>query len=598
MRNLHIRRTPEELRSILSATTSPEALIPELMAAARDPDLVRRRPGLPIAMSEAEPYLADIENIPQLTYTLFRSVQRQVDRSIWEKPFFEKRAKMAAAALQVLLGNDDYLDNLYDYIWSICEETIWIVAQRRDLEVDLRTAATGLSLAEIAVGLRAKLEDRLIERIRSEIERRVFERYLAQKEPWWKGHNNWNGVCNSAIGAMFLLLEEDTDRLASGLADVLEGLEVFVETAFEADGASGEGIGYWQYGLSNFICFSEMLRLRTGGEIDLLALDRMKDIARFPTKVMLSPGHYFSYSDSDEETPVHPGLVQRLAERTGVSELLDLLVEPARLTCFPQRFHQMWRALMWWDGMRPESVQLGDTLLGESQIVRLTAETHSGAPVVVAAKAQHNGVSHNHNDVGVFVLHVDGETFICDPGRGLYDQYLLLGTDHVVFSNSYGHSVPVIANRLQAEGRQHAGEVVEYVTEGEEKRVAMRIERAYRGVGGLTKALRTLRLTADGDFLVQDTIEFSTVSLPVEEAIVTWLEPRVSGRTALLVGERHTVELTIEAPADANFRLEVLKEESEANKKPIPLKRLSFRGKPADREVTLRVRARVLPREG
>jgi len=542
--------------------------------------------------------LADIENIPQLTYTLFRSVQRQVDRSIWEKPFFEKRAKMAAAALQVLLGNDDYLDNLYEYIWSICEETIWIVAQRRDLEVDLRTAATGLSLAEIAVGLRAKLEDRLIERIRSEIERRVFERYLAQKEPWWKGHNNWNGVCNSAIGAMFLLLEEDTDRLASGLADVLEGLEVFVETAFEADGASGEGIGYWQYGLSNFICFSEMLRWRTGGEIDLLALDRMKDIARFPTKVMLSPGHYFSYSDSDEETPVHPGLVQRLAERTGVSELLDLLVEPARLTCFPQRFHQMWRALMWWDGMRPESVQLGDTLLGESQIVRLTAETHSGAPVVVAAKAQHNGVSHNHNDVGVFVLHVDGETFICDPGRGLYDQYLLLGTDHVVFSNSYGHSVPVIANRLQAEGRQHAGEVVEYVTEGEEKRVAMRIERAYRGVGGLTKALRTLRLTADGDFLVQDTIEFSTVSLPVEEAIVTWLEPRVSGRTALLVGERHTVELTIEAPADANFRLEVLKEESEANKKPIPLKRLSFRGKPADREVTLRVRARVLPREG
>jgi hypothetical protein len=596
MEQAHVARSRDELRAILGAPQPPEALIPDLVASVAAPETLRGRPGLDLALAESTDALADIANMPTLTYSLFRSVQRQIDRSLWEVPFFEKRSKLAAAALQVLLGNDRYRNDLYDYIWSICEETIWIVPQRRDLEVDLRTAATGLSLAEIAVGLAPHLEPRLGERIREEIDRRVFRRYLAHKESWWKGHNNWNGVCNGAIGCMFLLLEPDPERLAQGLADVLEGLQVFVDTAFDVDGGSGEGVGYWQYGLSNYIVFSEMLRLRTEGEIDLLASNRLRDIAAFPPKVMLSPGRYFSYSDSNEESALHPGLVQRLAERTGVAELCDVLAEPARLTCLAQRFHQMWRAIAWWDGARPQGVQVEDAYLPESKIVRLTGRTPAGAPVVLATKAQHNGVPHNHDDVGGFVLHVDGETFICDPERGLYDQYVLYGTDKVVFSNSYGHSVPVIANRLQAEGPQYGGEILEQSAEGGEKRVRMRIDKAYRGIGGLTKAERLLCLTGSGDVVLEDEVSYSTVSLPVEEAIVTWLETKVDGSTARIQGTRHDLVLTIEAPAGATFALEVLEEESKANRKPVPLKRLSFRGTPADQDLTLRVRARAIPK--
>jgi hypothetical protein len=70
----------------------------------------------------------------------------------------------------------------------------------------------------------------------------------------------------------------------------------------------------------------------------------------------------------------------------------------------------------------------------------------------------------------------------------------------------------------------------------------------------------------------------------------------VEGRTALLVGERHILELTLEAPEDATFDLEVLTEASERNNKTVPLKRLSFVTQPdRDGQATARVRATVRP---
>ena len=129
MAHTHVARSREELRALLGAPEPPEALVPDLVAAVAAPETLRERPGLDLALAESADALADIANMPSLTYSLFRSVQRQIDRSLWEVPFFEKRSKLAAAALQVLLGNDRYRNDLYDYIWSVCEETIWIVPQ-------------------------------------------------------------------------------------------------------------------------------------------------------------------------------------------------------------------------------------------------------------------------------------------------------------------------------------------------------------------------------------------------------------------------------------------------------------------------------------
>jgi hypothetical protein len=573
-------------------------MLPALLAAVQDPVRIRDRPATQMLLQEAAPYLDDLHNIPHLTYTLYRDVQRKTDRFIYQRPRGEKRTKTWLTALQVLCGKDEYLNLLHDYLWSTCEETVWVLPQVERWDIELRVAATAFDLAEIVIGLETKIEERVRDRIRREIERRVFAPYLDHPEEYWwyKGHNNWNGVCNGGIGTAFLLLEEDTTRLAHALEVVLAGLDVFLATGFEADGTSTEGVGYWSYGTSNLICFAEMLRHRTNSAIDILATDRVKTIATYPQNVMISPGRYFSFSDCNEKTSFEPGLVTRLAERTGVGELLSVLAEPAGISFGTGRFHTLWRNLLWWDGTRPRAVAIDDVHLASSSVTRLTAKAPgvSGARMVLAAKAGHNGVPHNHNDVGTFVLNVDGETLLCDPERGLYDNYLKYGHDQVLFANSYGHSLPRINGRLQSRGYKFAGEVLGFETTGSEKRVEMELAGAY-AVPGLQSVLRALRLSIAGELTVEDKYEFDQSPLDVQEAFVTWFNTLISGRTALIVGKKHVLELTIQEPVQAVFALEVLEKESKANNKTEILKRLSFDCPAGTSPLTARVRIRVLP---
>ena len=601
MSAVNIAYSRNELEPLVSKPMAPEMLIPELVEAARNPQRLKAHPALPALLNEGAEVLAVVHDIPQLTYTMYRDVQRKTARFIYERPFHARRARLAAAALQVLLGNDEYLNPMYDLMWAMCEESVWIVPQREDLTIDLRTAATIMDLSEICVALANRVEDRIIERVKAEIERRVFcdylENYGKRTISWHLGTNNWNGVCNGGVGAAFLLLEEDPKRLALALEIVLEGLNHFLATAFEEDGTSSEGVGYWQYGLSNFIAFSEMLRIRTEGAIDLLDNDRVREICQYPTAVMLSPGKYFAFSDCNEENTFNAGLMARLSERAGAPDLLDVIAGVEAVERTFNLFHTVWRSLLWWDGTRRDAPRITDVHLPGGGVTRLVSRTADGIPVVLAAKAGHNGVPHNHNDVGTFVLHVDGETLLCDPERGLYDNYKKFGHDNVLFSNSYGHSVPVIGGRPQSKGAEYAGEVTAYEPDEAEKRVEMELAGAYE-FAGLTTARRVFRLQsvgeASGELVIEGRYAVSSEPIAVEEVFVTWHRVLVRGARAVIVGERRVLELLIEEPANAVFGLEIKAKESEQNDKPVPLKRLAFTT-PEGTKVATRVRVTVLP---
>ncbi len=593
-----MRRTQAELIELLGTPMPPGALIPELIAIARDPGAARHLPGTRLVLDVLAPYLDDIEHMPLTTYTLYREFGRTGERRTYQEPHHEKRAKLCAAALQVLLGDVSYLDLLHDYIWAVCEETNWVLPAHENREVALRSVGTGFSLAEISVGLRDVLADEIAERIAAEIERRIFEPYLERHEQlsWWKGGNNWNGVCNSGVGAMFLLLEPDVGRTARALALVLEGLAHFLEVAFEADGGSTEGTSYWQYGLSNLIPFAEMLRIRTAGAIDILGMDRLRAIATYPVRTMLSPGHYANFSDCEEAVAFGPGNVAKLTERTGVIGLFDVLAQGVPLVrdTHYRRFHLLWRNIAWWDGTRPDQVSIDDVWAKDVGMARLTATTWSGVPILLAAKAGHNAENHNHNDVGSFIVHVDGESLICEPGRGLYSRdYFSPRRYENVFANSYGHSVPRVSRALQSPGPTFRGAIVACEDRGPDKRVVMEIGGAY-DVPGLEGIRRSLLLDVpSGDLVLEDVITFSVEPQPIEEAFVTWHETVVAGSTAQIIGERHILDLQIEAPAGATFALEVLEEASRANAKPVPLKRLSFSTSGPETAQVARVRMRV-----
>ena len=577
-------------------------MFPELEAARADLDTLRAAPQTEVVLAQTEPLMDTIQQIPSTPYTLYRLFVRNGDRRRYENPYFEKRTRLAAATLRLFLGQTELKDIVQDYIWDICEESNWVVPAHENRAIDLFSAETGFVLAETLNLLGDTLDAEVRHRVRGEIERRIFDPYLRLHTSlnWYKGHNNWNGVCNSSVAATFLLLEPEPGRVAQALEIALGGLAVFLETAFESDGSSTEGVAYWHYGLINFVALTELLRARTEGAIDLLDSEHMRRVAAYPAKMQLSGPWFASFSDCDETVTFNPGILMRLAQRTGERSLLNLLALPGDWRGH-WRLTMMLRNLLWWDGSEAKSPSLEDTVLPVGGVARFVAQTPTGASVVLAIKAGHNAENHNQNDVGSFMLHVDGENILTDPGRGLYNRaYFSAQRYDNIFANSYGHSVPRIAGDLQREGREFVGEMLDVETEGALKRADVEFARAYP-TSGLASLQRRVLLSADGEQAgtawLQDEFRFDqgTNGGPgeVEEALITWLPVDVDGGTALLRGQRNAVRLVIEAPEGAQFQVEELKEQSEANAKPGILKRLSF-VLPAASQSQARVRMEVV----
>jgi hypothetical protein len=562
---------------ILERLDPAAPLMPELEAARQNLSALKDSPQVQKTLAWTEALVGKIAEIPQTRYTDYRLYIRTGDRRSYENPYFARRAMLAGAALRLFLGESQWKDPLQDLIWAICEESNWVLPAHERTPIDLFSAETAFMLGETLALLGDRLDAEVRSRVRFEVERRVFQPYLVTHDAhwWFQGHNNWNGVCNSSVAAAFLLLEPEPGRVAAALALAFRGLRTFFETAFEVDGSSTEGVGYWQYGLLNFVALAEMLRARSHGAIDLLDSEQMRKIAAYPAKMMLSPARFATFSDCDDALNFNPGMVARLMERTGEQSLQGLLSRPVPSER-QWRLTMMLRDMLWWDGQYRQVMPAADAYLPVGGIARLLAKTPGGTQLALAIKAGHNDENHNQNDVGSWILHVDEESFLVDPGRGLYSrQYFGPERYKNIFTNSYGHSVPVIAGELQKEGREYRGALTVVDLEGPLKCVELELASAYP-LETLSGLRRRVTLSTAGELELLDTIQFAGTPGTVQEAFLTWLEVEINGSQVVLHGAHHDVCLSITAPVGAVFALEKLDRASQENAKPAVLKRLSI----------------------
>ncbi|MCU0489971.1 MAG: heparinase II/III-family protein [Chloroflexaceae bacterium] len=415
-----------------------------------------------------------VQPTPPIPATAFLAFQRDGAREPYETPHEQRRTRLILFALaECLQGQGRFLDAALDEIWAICEESSWVIPSHaadyalglpdpNQPLVDLYSAITAVTLAEADYLLNDALHLAARARIRHEVSRRSTHAFLARNDYPWLGYgpkkiNNWMPVCagGSAIAALYL--EPDVERLAAVLAKALEGIGRYLAT-FGDDGGTPEGVGYWEKGMFFVAALGELLAARTNGQIDLLAHPRLRQIARFPARMELSPGWFVPFSDTGLDRRPQFALLHFLARRYNLPELAQLdQTSPAERVLTNRGAAEKLRDLFWYgdEAAAPhESAQPTADFFPNIQwfIARANAADPNG--LVLAAKGGHNAEPHNQNDVGSFVVHWQGETLLADLGAMRYTRDTFRpATRYTLLANrSLGHNVPLVNGQEQIAG--------------------------------------------------------------------------------------------------------------------------------------------------
>ncbi|MBW3624642.1 MAG: heparinase II/III-family protein [Armatimonadetes bacterium] len=477
-------------------------------------------------------------------------------------------------------GRGRYMDRVMDAFWFLCEQTTWVwpahegasLPDPRRLNIDLAAAMFGLTVAEVLHLLGPELDaihPRIRERARYELDRRIFTPYMERDDFWWlyphpprKKLNNWTGVCSGAVlCAALTVLDDDPERLASLVERAAWSLGFFLES-FGEQGSLDEGVGYWCFGVSYFTFAAERALARTGGAVNLLDHPRMDGIARFPNRARLYDDRFIEFSDCDPFQKPEPGWLWWLGNRVDEDGLRDWA---ARLSheeeplCIGRkgRLAYVLRNLFWLpeEGLvaglpeisarkRERSVYLPDV---EWMISR---SDRSENALILAAKGGHNAESHNHNDIGAFVLHYRQHALLTELGRPTYTrQFFQAGTRYQnLCARSLGHPVPLVNGVEQQPGETFHAEVLEQASMEEEDRLRLDLAPAYppeAGVNTLTRTLTLERNGAEGRVTLEDVAEFAghdgTLALPLY-TLNHRLEVREPGR-AVIEAPRATLEI-------------------------------------------------------
>ncbi|MCD9021044.1 heparinase II/III family protein [Cohnella silvisoli] len=397
------------------------------------------------------------ETIPELHYHVFKLFQETGSRSEYERLYFRRRKRLTVFGILSLLEPDHvlYREALCEIIRSICDESTWCLPAhyRDEWSIDLFVAETAFALSEILALYGDGLPELLRERVILEIENRVFEPF-EKKGPydWETATHNWASVCAGSIGAAAIYLLTETDRLAAFLERVICAMDFYLQ-GFETDGACAEGYSYWQYGFGFFVYFADLLKQRTSGGINLFVLDKVGQIALFQQKCFLDDRKVVNFSDSVPESGVYLGLTHYLKTLYDEVHVPDASLRAVFNDDHCSRWVPAIRNLLWlrneagspWPAMSyyMENTQwfVSRSVLGDGRYA-------------FAAKGGHNAEPHNHNDIGQFILAVNGNPIMLDLGSGQYSRdYFGPARYDILCNGSQGHSVPIINGACQKPGR-------------------------------------------------------------------------------------------------------------------------------------------------
>jgi hypothetical protein len=494
-------------------------------------------------------------DVPNLPATLYLEYRRNGNRNRYQDVWMQRRAMLGGLALaECVEGKGRFLDPLADAAWAICEESSWtwpahIGAQNAGVGlpdstepiVALFSAETAASLAWTVYLLENQLDEispAICRRIRREIDQRILTPYLERDDFGWMGFrsarrpNNWNPWVNSNVLAATLLLERDEKRRWQLIQKILRSLDRFF-VPYPLDGSCDEGPSYWGRAGASLFDNLELLFSATEGAFDVYDDPVVREIGRFIHRTHIAGDAFVCVGDCDVRPNVPRDLVFRYGRRIEDARMQDLarsgLVGDELWTedRGPWSLMRLLYALFNLANLRSETATpplVRDVWLGDADLQLMVARDASGTAdgLYVAAWGGHNGQSHNHNDVGNYLVYQNGRPVLIDVGRPTYTRQTFSRDRYKIWAmQSAYHNLPTVNGHMQGVGSQYAAGEVSYQADDSAAELSLDLAPAYPSAAGIVSWHRTIRLMRGDGVQVTDDFALREPSSEIVQHLIT-----------------------------------------------------------------------------
>lgn len=504
---------------------------------------------------------------PAISGSVSMDYQRSGDRLRHSGISFTKRNNLMALVIaEAVEDKGRFTEAIFNGIWSICEESFWgvpahirntVLPDVDDHIIDLFAAETAgvLALSDYFIGEKLDQINPLIrKRIYSETNRRIFQSMQTNPDRYgWmsktRAVNNWNPWIMSNFMLSNLLLEKNEAKRAEMLHQAMEGVDLYLNGLGE-DGGCDEGPSYWfAAGASVFDCL-ELLQKATAGKVTVFENDLVKKMATYVYKTHIDGDYFVNFADADPTVKADGLMLYRFGKAIKDDRMIEFgkwihQNNPIDLTSGFMRMRRVENLLTL--NQIPEHgnnyTAVKDAWVGDIQV--LTARTDRG--LFLATHGGHNAESHNHNDVGDFIIYLRGQPMIVDAGRGNYTARTFSSERYQLwFTQSNYHNLPLINGIGQKEGREFEAHNVKSTINDKEASLSMNIAKSYLSEAGLKEWQRIVKLDKLKNLVyVEDNYQMSKSLKDLKQVFMTICKVDLSIAGKIILKGNKNTELTI-----------------------------------------------------
>jgi hypothetical protein len=452
---------------------------------------------------------------------------------------------------ELVEGKGRFIDQIINAVWYYSEQTWWgwsahLYFQKAPGGLpDINEPTVDLGVGEITSNLSwtlhlfkdefDKVHPLISQRLRQEIFKKSLDPYFERDDFGYMGFrggrpNNWNPWVNYNMLTSYLLLENDPVKKAAEVNKIINSLDKFLN-GYSDDGGCDEGPSYWgAAGALLFECL-DLLDKATNGKFNVYDDPLIQNIGKYFYQVNIHAPYFINFADADAKTGGNPPIVYKYGKAIGDDVMQKFGAYLAKLSSWGES------SLSGKIGDQIKNLGLIEELKNAEAAEALVADfwfpdtevggardsegSYSG--FFFGAKGGFNNESHNHNDVGSFVLYYNGQPCLIDIGREEYVAKTFSSQRYEIWTMQSGwHNVPVINSTEQSDGDEFKARNTSLYKNARSVTFSSDIAGAYRSEAQVSSWVRSYTLNRGRNFIVNDKYELVKNSGVISSNLITY----------------------------------------------------------------------------